>query len=168
MFRTVTGAFFALALTACSEGARPDAIADPCAALKDDALKSVFGSAVSKKELTGPRTMDDEIRSTCDIDFADGQWLTVTGNLHASPMTEEALATFGESDATLSESMGFPVYHRSGDKELTAFPAKTREYHIRIGQNAGQGYSGSFPSDYEDKLEKTVEIVKSLESAGKS
>ncbi len=168
MFRTVTVAFFALALTACSEGASPNAIADPCAALKDDSLKSVFGSEVSKKELTGPKTMGDEIRSTCDIDFADGQWLTVTGNLHASPMTDDALATFGESDATLSEHMGFPVYYRSGDKEMTAFPTKSREYHIRLGQNAGQGSSGSFPSDYEDKLEKTVEIVKSLESPAKS
>lgn len=109
-------------------------------------------STVSKKEMTGPKEMGDETVSTCDMDFADGQWLTITLASRSTPIDESGLATYSSKNSDWSTQTGFPVFYRDGEKDLDAFPKPDRRVHLRMGKNAGQGYAQSFPASVSDKL----------------
>ena len=125
--------------------------ADPCAILGDEKLAEIAKSVVAKKDLTGPRKSGEETVSTCDVDFADGQWLTITLADLDRPIDEARLATYTHRDSELSAHFGFPVFY-DGGKDLQAFLKPDRRVHLRMGKNAGQGYGQSFPANVGGKL----------------
>lgn len=126
--------------------------ADPCSVMADDKLSEIVQSIVRKKDAVGPRRMGGETVSTCDIDFADGQWLTITLARSDAPIDDAALATYPRKNGEWSAKYGFPIFYREGEQDLDAFPEPDRRVHLRMGKNAGHGYAGSFPANVTDKL----------------
>jgi hypothetical protein len=136
-----------------------NATVDPCSAISDDVLAGIFSTPVKTKELTGPREMGDETVATCDLDFVDGQWLTLTIARLEKPVTKAALATYRGKNSIMSDRFGFPIFYISGDKDMDAFPVPTERIHLRVGKNAGGGYAGSFPTNLAGKLDGVLVAV---------
>ena len=126
--------------------------ANPCSVMEDSKLSDFVKSTVTKKDAVGPKSVGDETVSTCDIDFADGQWLTITSGRRNTPIDNAALATYSHKNDEWSAKYGFPVFYREGEQDLDAFPKPDRRVHLRMGKNVGQGYNGSFPANVTDKL----------------
>jgi hypothetical protein len=141
-------------ISACSGGA-----SDACKVFSSDAVGKVYDSKVKAAELVGVQRMQDETRSTCDVDFDDGQWLSVTVTERKTAFTDEEISTFSGRNSELSSKFGYPVIHASGSKELTAFVAPTREVYLRTGANAGQGYSTSMVDNVDAKLSQTLSKI---------
>lgn len=120
--------------------------------MEDHKLSELVKSTVTKKDAVGPKKMGDETVSTCDIDFADGQWLTITSARRDLPIDDAALATYSRKNDEWSAKYCFPVFYREGEKDLDAFPNPERRVHLRMGKNIGQGYNGSFPANVTDKI----------------
>src|SRR4051812_27012587 len=121
-----------LLLSACSGGPSDSSDAsDACKAVSPDALGVIFGSKVKAAELAGVQDMQDETRSTCEGDFVDGQWLSVTGTDRKTPFTVEEKSTYSGRNDELSARFGYPVFHSSRSKELTPFIGPARELYLR-------------------------------------
>ncbi|WP_260598158.1 hypothetical protein [Sphingomonas endolithica] len=151
-FAWLTAAAF---LSGCGGGASST---DPCTVLGEEKLSEIAKSTVTKKELTGPREVGGETVSTCDVDFSDGQWLTISLARRDKPIDDATLATYSHRDSTLSAQYGFPIFY-DGEKDLEAFPKPDRRAHLRMGKNAGQGYAQSSPANVADKLRAVLAAI---------
>lgn len=136
----------ALFLTGCGGAV------SPCYVIADDKLGEIVKSIVKKKEVEGPRRMGSETVSTCDIDFADGQWLSITLARRVAPIENPGRSIWPPENSEWSAKYGFPIFYREGEKDLEAFPEPDRRVYLRMGKNLGQGYAGSFPANVTDKL----------------